>query len=311
MVNRREAATGDPIPGPVTMSEPWFASSLACPDCGAPLAYRDPCCECGFTAPAGTPLDLRPAVARRRTLELPIYSSAPADLERCIVERPALNYRGPRAIRDSSELFSAVSSELRAGARLLDLGCGPRDQEPVAMHYGLRYAGVDYSSPASDLLADAHALPFCDRSFDLVLSYAVFEHLHNPFIAGVEVARVLAPGGIFFGAVSQGEPFHNSYFHHTAWGMLALLNASGLTVRRVWPSYDTLHALATMGRYPRMTRAVIEVVYRLAKATPWLAPRAYFRSGPREKQMEELYRAASVCFVAERPADGGHIDPAS
>ena len=290
------------------MTEPWFASSLACPDCGAPLAYAGLRCECGFIAPSGSPPDLRPATQRRRMIELPTHTTAPADLERCVVERPALTYQGPRALRDSSELFSAVSSELHRGARLLDLGCGPRDQEPVALHYGLRYAGVDYSSPDGDLLADAHALPFGDASFDLVLSYAVFEHLHNPFIAAAEVARVLVPGGIFFGAVSQGEPFHNSYFHHTAWGVLALLTASGLITRRLWPSHDTLHALATMGRYPRVMRAAIEVVHRLARATPWLAPRAYFHSGPRQKQMEELFRGASICFVAERPADTAQLD---
>jgi SAM-dependent methyltransferase len=290
------------------MTAPWFAPSLACPDCGAPLAYDCLRCDCGFVAAPGTPLDLRPRSRRRRTLALPIHTTTPADLERYTVERPPITYRGPRAKRDSAELFSAVSSILQPGARLLDLGCGGRDQEPVATHCGLRYAGIDYSSSASDLLADAHALPFVDGSFDLVLSYAVFEHLHNPFIAAAEVARVLAPGGTFFGTVSQGEPFHHSYFHHTTWGTLALLTASGLTVRRVWSSYDTLHALATMGRYPRLTRAAIELVYRMAKATPWLAPRAYFRSGPRQKQLEELYRAASICFVAERPTDATGVD---
>jgi SAM-dependent methyltransferase len=148
--------------------------------------------------------------------------------------------------------------------------------------------------------SDAHALPFADSAFEIIFSYAVFEHLHNPFLAASEVARVLAPRGIFFGTVSQGEPFHDSYFHHTAFGVLSLLRSAGLTVRRLWPSYDTLHALATMGRYPRVTKGLIELLFRFAEATPFLAPRAYFRLSPREKQLEALYRAASICFVAER-----------
>lgn len=276
----------------------WFADRVVCPECGAALALDDPRCRCGFVGQPGPPPDLRPRAAIALTLALPVQTSARELLARCDVERPRVAYDGPRAERDSAELFSAIDPP--RNARLLDLGCGPRDQAPVAAHYGLRYAGVDYTSPRADLLADAHALPFASASFDLVLSYAVFEHLHNPYLAASEVARVLVPGGLFFGAVSQGEPYHESYFHHTPLGVLTLLDAAGFRVRRLWPSYDTLHALAVMGKYPRVTRMAIELLYRFAKATPFLAPRAYFRSSPREKQLEELYRAASVCFVAER-----------
>ena len=246
------------------------------------------------------PLDLRPQRRSLRAVRLPVWTTAPQDLKNCPLARPALTYSGPRAVRDSAELFSAIAPTLRPGHRLLDLGCGPRDQAPVAAHYGLRYAGVDYSSPNADLLADAHALPFSDTSFDLVLSYAVFEHLHNPYLAATEVARVLAPGGLFLGAVSQGEPFHESYFHHTALGVLALLQATGFTVRRIWPSYDTLHALAVMGRYPRLTRTLIEILHRFVRATPFLAPRAFLRASQRDKELEEIYRTAGICFVAER-----------
>ncbi|HEX7679805.1 MAG TPA: methyltransferase domain-containing protein [Thermoanaerobaculia bacterium] len=265
--------------------------------------------------PRGTPLDLRPQRPLWRTLRLPVGSTASQDLQdlkECSLARPAVTYSGPRAVRDSAELFSAAADSFRPGDRLLDLGCGSGDQVPVAAHYGLRYAGVDYSSPNAGMLADAHALPFSDTSFDLVLSYAVFEHLHNPYMAATEVARVLAPGGLFFGAVSQGEPFHESYFHHTALGVLALLNSTGFRVRRLWPSYDTLHALATMGRYPRITRILIEILYRFVKATPFLAPRAFFRSSQREKELEALYRTAGICFVAERVStDGPPIESSS
>lgn len=264
------------------------------------MTLADPRCHCGFSGSAGTPPDLRPRAPISRTLSLPVQTNAAALLEQCDVERPRVTYDGPPAERDSSELFSAIEPRLAPALRLLDLGCGPRDQAAPAAHYGLLYAGVDYASPRADLLADAHALPFAEGSFDLVLSYAVFEHLHNPYLAALNVARVLVPGGVFFGAVSQGEPYHQSYFHATALGVLALLDAAGFRVRRLWPSYDTLHALATMGRYPRVTRAAIELLYRFAKLTPFLAPRAFFRSSPREKQLEELYRAASICFVAER-----------
>jgi len=223
-----------------------------------------------------------------------------ADLASIDLARPPLTYTGPAAIRDSRELFSSVESHLRNGARLLDLGCGPRDQAPPAAHYGMEYAGVDFDSPAADLLADGHTLPFRSATFDVVLAYAVVEHLYNPFLALSEVARVLKTGGVFFGAVSQGEPFHESYFHHTAYGVLAAFRPAGLNVRRLWPSYDTLHSLSGMGRYPKAQRLLIEAVYRIGRALPMLAPRKYFGWSVRDKQVDELHRAASICFVAEK-----------
>lgn len=280
------------------MNEPWFSAHLACPDCQRDL--NGTACACGFTVAAGSPRDYRPQRPAERTFRFAIGSSVREDLADVRADRPAVTYTGPKAIRDSSELFSAAEPWLDRGKRLLDLGCGPRDQAAPAEHYGLAYAGVDFDSPAADLLADAHALPFRNGTFDAVLSYAVLEHLYNPFLAVREVARVLAPGGIFFGTVSQGEPFHDSYFHHTAFGVLAVFRAGGLRVLRLWPSYDTLHALSGMGRYPRAQRMLIEAVYRFGKAMPFLAPRKFFRWSEREKQIDELHRAASICFLAER-----------
>ena len=284
------------------ISGAWFDALLACPDCQGDLAWaaEGARCGCGFEARPGSPRDLRPQHPRERVQTFAIGTNVRDELARIDVERPRITYGGPAAIRDSRELFSAVAPLLREGAHFLDLGCGPRDQAAPAAHSGLRYVGIDFDSSAADVLGDGHALPFRAASFDAILSYAVLEHLYNPFVALTEVARVLRPGGVFFGTVSQGEPFHDSYFHHTAWGVLAAFRAAGLEVRRLWPSYDTLHALSGMGRYHRVHRVFIELVHRFGLATPFLAPRKYFRWTKREKQIDELHRAASVCFVAHR-----------
>jgi SAM-dependent methyltransferase len=271
----------------------WWREHLACPDCQRALDGET--CACGFVANGR---DFRPHHPRPRPMTIILGSNI--DLTEILIERPKVTYDGPRAERDSSELFSAAAKWIVPGVRLLDLGCGPRDQAVPAEHEGATYVGIDYTSERADLLADGHAIPFRDGTFDVVLSYAVLEHLYHPFLAVQEVARVLRPGGVFVGTVSQGEPFHDSYFHHTAFGLLTVLRPAALRAVRLWSSHDTLHALSTMGRYPRTLRLAIEAVHRIGNAAPFLAPRKFFRWSARERAVDELHRAASVCFVAEK-----------
>lgn len=279
------------------MPQPWFREHLACPDCQRPLTFDVPC-ACGFAL--RDERDFRPRQPQPRLSTIALGSTASTDLADVLVERPKVTYDGPRAERDSSELFSVAAPWLKTNARLLDLGCGPRDQAAPAAHVGAQYVGIDYSSERADLLADGHAIPFRDGTFDVVLSYAVLEHLYQPFLAAQEVARVLRPGGVFVGTVSQGEPFHDSYFHHTAFGVLTVFRAAGLHTLRLWSSHDTLHALSRMGRYPRPLRFAIEVLHRIGNAAPFLAPRKFLRWSPRERAVDELHRAASICFLAEK-----------
>lgn len=257
-------------------------------------------CVCGFTIRAAAPNDFRPQHPAERTLRVTLDCDVRATLAAIPLDKPPVTYDGPRAQRDSSELFSAALPWLKSGAAVLDLGCGPRDQFTPLNHLGARYVGIDYDSPNADLLADAHAIPFRAGTFDAVLSYAVFEHLYNPQLAAVEAARVLKPGGVFFGFVSQGEPYHESFFHHTSLGVLEILRVARLKPLRLWAAYDTLHALAVMGRYPKPQRMLIEAIYRLGEMFPVLAPRKHFRWSVREKQVDELHRASSIAFVAQR-----------
>ena len=188
--------------------------------------------------------------------------------------------------------------------RVLDLGCGPRDQAQPIESVGYRYVGVDYSSPSADLLADAHSIPFGDNSFECVFSYAVLEHLHSPFVAIREIERVLRPGGLFIGTVSQGEPFHASYFHHTTWGLVSLAESStAMRLSRLWCGPGTLRSLATMGRYPRVIKMLLAAVDRIDAWAPWLAPRRQAWS-QRDKQLDALHRAGSICFAMEKVGPG-------
>ena len=109
---------------------------------------------------------------------------------------------------------------LRAGDRLLDLGCGAGRHAFEAYRRGARVVAVDYDmaelkdvngmfgalaeSEASTLPANAWAactngdatrLPFPDATFDRVIAAEVLEHIPDDTAAISELARVLRPGG--------------------------------------------------------------------------------------------------------------------
>lgn len=296
--------------GPRT-SEQWFRDLLACPDCGDPLRGLDLAadeCRCGYrtsirAVAGGEQLDLRPRKPTPREVSLARTApcSVDGELARLDTTKPKITYSGPQPIRDSRELLSAVMGGLSDGAKVLDLGCGPRDQAPCFDSLGCCYVGVDVHGEAADLLADAHALPFLSNAFDCVFSYAVLEHLWSPNVALREVERVLKPGGVYVGTVSQGEPFHASYFHCTAWGLLSLLVAADLQAERLWAGPDTLVALARMGRYPRVIRALLASTARL-DGIPFLAPRRWAGRSEKDRELDAIHQAGSLCFVASKPS---------
>ncbi|MGI9550348.1 MAG: class I SAM-dependent methyltransferase [Aurantibacter sp.] len=59
----------------------------------------------------------------------------------------------------------------------------------------LDYTSTDLSSPLADIKADICALPFNDKSFDVILCNHVLEHIPDDTAAMKELYRVLRPGG--------------------------------------------------------------------------------------------------------------------
>jgi SAM-dependent methyltransferase len=95
---------------------------------------------------------------------------------------------------------------VRAGTRVLDVGCGRGDLCAAAAARGADVVGVDLAEGMlaaareahPDLAlrrADAEDLPFADASFDAVLAAFVVNHLPHPERGAAELRRVVAPGG--------------------------------------------------------------------------------------------------------------------
>ncbi|ATQ68097.1 MULTISPECIES: class I SAM-dependent methyltransferase [Methylosinus] len=90
-------------------------------------------------------------------------------------------------------------------------------------------AGLDV-----DVVGDLHALPaHWSGTFDCVLANAVFEHLERPWIAAREIARVLAPGGLFLVSTHQSFPLHaypSDFFRFSREALRLIFEDAGLVV---------------------------------------------------------------------------------
>ena len=103
-----------------------------------------------------------------------------------------------------------------ADAVVLDCGGGDRRLGDPRV-FNLEYLPYD----APDLYGDGLALPFPDKSFDLILSQAVLEHVPDPQVAVDEMHRILRPGGRIYCEIAFSQPLHavpSHYFNVTPYG---------------------------------------------------------------------------------------------
>jgi SAM-dependent methyltransferase len=74
----------------------------------------------------------------------------------------------------------------------------------------------------TDIIGDAHVLPFADATFDLVIAMNAFEHYRDPRAVVAQIERVLKPGGQVFLHTAFLQPVHEAphhYFNCTAYGL--------------------------------------------------------------------------------------------
>ncbi|MEX3104349.1 MULTISPECIES: class I SAM-dependent methyltransferase [unclassified Streptomyces] len=126
--------------------------------------------------------------------------------------------RGP----DGRSSYELLRDRVSGARRVLDLGCGDgvllellRDGSP-----GRRLAGMDLSPEAVRLarargfdveVGRAQELPYADGEFDAVVSHMAFMLMADVETVAAEVARVLAPGGVFACVLGGGAVGGEAY----------------------------------------------------------------------------------------------------
>lgn len=131
---------------------------------------------------------------------------------------------------DRLEMYKRILSEIEFD-RALHLGSG-RDKLEVSDELADRgevialdpdVDGLEANPLGTKMLAEGQRLPFKNRSFDLVFSEFVFEHLPDPHSALREINRVLRPGGSFVVVVPNPDHYYarisglTPFWFHKLW----------------------------------------------------------------------------------------------
>jgi SAM-dependent methyltransferase len=66
--------------------------------------------------------------------------------------------------------------------------------------------------PNTNIIIDAHQIPFQDNCFDLVIAQAVLEHVLDPFLCVSEINRILKPGGLVYAETPFMQQVHGGKF---------------------------------------------------------------------------------------------------
>lgn len=123
----------------------------------------------------------------------------------------------------------------KPGVRILEIGSRVVTGANFRSRFSkAHYVGFDfYPGENVDIVGDAHRLADYfdpEEKFDLILSSAVFEHLHMPWVVAEEITRMLRVGGHVFIETHFSFSAHErpwNFFQFSEMGLRALFN-SGL-----------------------------------------------------------------------------------
>jgi SAM-dependent methyltransferase/uncharacterized protein YbaR (Trm112 family) len=225
-----------------------FYDLLACPVCNTPLGPGLTCGPCARTFPVQ---DGRPILLRDPSLSPPKVNAV---LDAQAAQRQGLRRSGLRGVADwireatTASVFADDSVQVPMlvdrlqgtlpGNCIVEIGAGEQYYRRHLERLGRVIAADIAIYGATDLVADAHALPFRDGSVDALCVVEVLEHLERPWEFVREAHRVLKPRGVLFGVTPQYCPTHgfpHDFFRYTRGGLTSLAQHGGLVLEESWP----------------------------------------------------------------------------
>lgn len=96
-----------------------------------------------------------------------------------------------------------------------------------------------YMGPRTQVICDAHQLPFADMCFDAVVAQAVLEHVMDPQQVVAEICRVLKPDGLVYAETPFMQQVHEGAYDITRFTMVGH--------RRLFRYFDELDAGVVCG----------------------------------------------------------------
>jgi uncharacterized protein YbaR (Trm112 family)/SAM-dependent methyltransferase len=108
-------------------------------------------------------------------------------------------------------------------------------------------------TPHTDVVCDAHHLPFKSQSADFIFSLAVFEHLREPFDAAREMHRVMKDGGYCYHECNFVFAYHGYPNHY--------FNASMQGMEQVFKGYKTLRLAIAPYQMPSFALQMVLLTY--------------------------------------------------
>jgi len=125
--------------------------------------------------------------------------------------------------------INAFLSKYATNVPTLDIGASGDDHK----EYFPNRTTLDVdASKNSDVIGDAHHLPFKDESFEVIVCSEMLEHADNPQQVINEIQRVLKPGGLVVLTTRFAFPVHDApsdYWRFTPYGLRKLFAAFDIT----------------------------------------------------------------------------------
>lgn len=145
-------------------------------------------------------------------------------------------------------------------------------------------AGDIAYTPAINLQLDAHALPFSDASFSMILCTEVLEHCMNPHQVIAEFYRILKPGGKLILTTRFIFPLHDvpyDYFRFTKYGLRMLCSRfADVSVIEETTTVETIAVLLQRLIYQSnwrlpLVKIGLQIMSGLAMRSQWVLKEEY------------------------------------